>query len=153
MMLTSPFYYLKTKPLLFEKKGFIALSILTLILLSCSYSPRIILFNNSQMAVTVKIDSKIYQINHSAPKEFELPGSNIIVIESENKTLKYKIPTIPIEYMPRVSGNREILFQLEPGFLIFVLKPTAQLPKLDFAIQPKGFPLSPEKELKMLKGG
>ena len=128
-------------------RSFWSLLLIIVFLASCSQAPRI-LFNATDDEVLVKSDGNLHKASGKSFIDFEWPSSQEIIIESLHGARKYRMAVPPPEYMPVISGKREIFCQLESSGWIYVLKPreTYPAPELSAQLQPPGFPLRPDYE-------
>ena len=113
---------------------------------SCSVFPEVVLYNHSGKDLTLRSDSQSYYIANGAIISVRDPGlTRIMKLSYEGGEWEYKFAYPPREFFkPKFPAGEEIHFQVEPGGLVYVLKPDISMPVQELPLQPPGFPLTPK---------
>lgn len=121
----------------------------------CTPQVKIKLFNHTGGVVNVQANNQRITILQNSTGEFNyysltptLPMSITFEDRISGDGIKiYNLITFPEAYVKPLAGGLkgyEVLFQIEPNGLIYVLPPESSTPIQNFDSQPSGYPLKPQ---------
>jgi hypothetical protein len=130
------------------KKGFIVLALLALATVaSCSKGPRVLLFNNTPVDLTVRVDAKTIaaDIGPGQNAEFYPQPSQWIDFGMIGHLYEFK-GSIRIEGYYDVDA-RVLKIQAEKDGRLYAIPASATFPVTVLPKQPSGFPLTPARKV------
>ena len=119
------------------------LGFVTMLCCSCSRLPKLVIFNNTGVAVQVVTDKSRCDIPNGKAGEIWYPIENTMTITHPNGVWTYVVDRYPPPAYCEPTAQSNIHAQIESNGYIYVFLPTAPFPVRDLKPQPGGFPLVP----------
>jgi hypothetical protein len=125
--------------------------LLLALLSSCTIPAELELYNNTAAPVTVVIGNVTTVIARSERalfSEFDLHGPSVRIAVAD-KTFAYQFESLPLSHVAFVGWGpftkRIMRAQIEQNGTIWAVGVSSKLPVIVHEIQPKGFPVQPQK--------